>query len=241
LPRPRVVSRRLVRARRSATRGQCGRAELALRLCCVRSRPGGAPARAKVLSWLRLVGLLFCRLVLTLNSELRYYLGLRLVSAAAARLLWSTSGPSGLRRRLRRRVPVNPGRRAGDAAREAAAGRAWRRATGDLPPRIPPEACWEPPQAPLRPRASPQAPPTPVHESPRPTEVPLTPKRCSSGQLYSEGARATPSGTRRARDKLISVFSCNKGAFPALFPSLAPPRNAKVGRAGRVMKAARLG
>ena len=34
----------------------------------------------------------------------------------------------------------------------------------------------------------------------------LTPKRCSSGQLYSEGARGTPSGTRRARDKLISVF-----------------------------------
>ena len=33
----------------------------------------------------------------------------------------------------------------------------------------------EPPQAPLRPRASPQAPPTPVHESPRPTEVPLKP------------------------------------------------------------------
>ena len=105
----------------------------------------------------------------------RYYLGLRLVSAAAARLLWSTSGPNGLRRRLRRRVPVNPGRRAGDAAREAAAGRAWRRAIGDLPSRIPPEACWEPPQAPLRPRASPQAPPTPVHESPRPTEVPLKP------------------------------------------------------------------
>ena len=68
----------------------------------------------------------------------------------------------------------------------------------------------------------------------------LTPKRCSSGQLYSEGARVTPSGTRRARDKLISVVSCNKGAFPTLFPSLAPPRNAKVGRAG-LMKAARMG
>ena len=60
----------------------------------------------------------------------------------------------------------------------------------------------------------------------------LTPKRCSSGQLYSEGARGTPSGTRRARDKLISVLACNKGVFAALFPSLAPPRNAKVGRAG---------
>ena len=68
----------------------------------------------------------------------------------------------------------------------------------------------------------------------------LTPKRCSSGQLYSEGARGTPSGTRRARDKLISVLACNKGVFGALFPSLAPPRNAKVGRAG-LMKAARMG
>ena len=67
----------------------------------------------------------------------------------------------------------------------------------------------------------------------------LTPKRLGAGQLYSEGARGTPSGTRRARDKLISVFSCNKGAFPTLFLSLAPPRNAKVGRAG-LMKAARM-
>ena len=68
----------------------------------------------------------------------------------------------------------------------------------------------------------------------------LTPKRCSSGQLYSEGARGTPSGTRRARDKLISVLACNMGVFAALFPSLAPPRNAKVGRAG-LMKAAKMG
>ena len=68
----------------------------------------------------------------------------------------------------------------------------------------------------------------------------LTPKRCSSGQLYSEGAQGTPSGTRRARDKLISVLACNKGVFATLFPSLAPPRNAKVGRAG-LMKAARMG
>ena len=51
-----------------------------------------------------------------------------------------------------------------------------RRSPAANPTRIPPEACWEPPQAPLRPaRASPQAPPTPVHESPRPTEVPLKP------------------------------------------------------------------
>ena len=34
----------------------------------------------------------------------------------------------GLRRRKRRRVPVNPGRRAGDSARETAAGRAVRAA-----------------------------------------------------------------------------------------------------------------
>ena len=53
-------------------------------------------------------------------------------------LLWaqcsicSTSGPKGPRRRLRRRVPVNPGRRAGDAAREAAARRAVGRAAADL-------------------------------------------------------------------------------------------------------------
>ena len=62
-----------------------------------------------------------------------------LVSASAAQLLWSTSGPKGPRRRFRRRVPANPGRRAGDSARETAAGRAGRRATGDLPPRLPPE------------------------------------------------------------------------------------------------------
>jgi hypothetical protein len=40
-----------VRARRSAARGQCGRAELALRHRCVRCRPGGAAPRAEVLSW----------------------------------------------------------------------------------------------------------------------------------------------------------------------------------------------
>ena len=59
-------------------------------------------------------------------------------------------------------------------------------------------------------------------------------------KLYSEGARGTPSGTRRARGKLISVLAGDIGTFGALFPSLAPPRNAKVGRAG-LMKAARMG
>jgi len=50
----------------------------------------------------------------------------------------------------------------------------------------------------------------------------LTPKRSSSGQLYSEGARGTPSGTRRARDKLISVLACNKGVFASTFPQSSP-------------------
>ena len=44
-----------VRARRSAARGQCGRAELALRHRCLRCRPGGAAPRAEVLSWPKLV------------------------------------------------------------------------------------------------------------------------------------------------------------------------------------------
>jgi hypothetical protein len=98
-------------------------------------------------------------------------------TAPLAYSLVSTSGPKHPRRRLRRRVPppvtvIPGGRRAGDAARETVAGRACcmlaagRRAAGDLPPRIPPEACSgaASTQAPLRPRASPQAPPTPVHE-----------------------------------------------------------------------------
>ena len=59
-------------------------------------------------------------------------------------------------------------------------------------------------------------------------------------KLYSEGARGTYSGTRRALGKLISVVSYNIGTFAPLFPSLAPPRNAKVGRAGP-MKAAKMG
>ena len=62
----------------------------------------------------------------------------------------------------------------------------------------------------------------------------LTPKRLGAGQLYSEGAWGTHAlrhqDSRRARDKLISVLVCNMRTFGALFPSLAPPRNAKVGR-----------
>ena len=60
--------------------------------------------------------------------------GRRLLGVAAARRLRSTSGPKGPRRRLRRRVPVNPGRRAGDAAREPRARGAVGRAAADLRP-----------------------------------------------------------------------------------------------------------
>ena len=70
----------------------------------------------------------------------RGFSGRTLLGVAAARRLWSTSGPKGPRRRLRRRVPVNPGRRTGDAAREAAARRAVGCAAGDLRPRPLPRA-----------------------------------------------------------------------------------------------------
>ena len=80
----------------------------------------------------------------------RGFPGRRLLGVAAARRLWSTSGPKGPRRRLRRRVPVNPGRRAGDAAREAAARRAVGRVAADLPPRVPPEAACRAPAAATR-------------------------------------------------------------------------------------------
>ena len=59
-----------------------------------------------------------------LRRARRDYFGVRFPRAAAARLCWSTSGPNArkvLAGASRRRVPVNPGRRAGDAAREAAA------------------------------------------------------------------------------------------------------------------------
>jgi len=69
----------------------------------------------------------------------------------------------------------------------------------------------------------------------------LTPKRCSSGQLYSEGARGTPSGIRRARDKLISVFSFNMGTFSTLSPSQSSPSQKREGRPCRPhVKAARI-
>jgi hypothetical protein len=68
----------------------------------------------------------------------------------------------------------------------------------------------------------------------------LTPKRCSSGQLYSEGARGTPSGTRRARDKLISVLAQQRGVC-STFPQSSPSQK-REGRPCRpCMKASRMG
>ena len=81
-----------------------------------------------------------------------------------AGLLWSTSGPKGPRRRKRRRVPANPGRRAGDAARETAAERAVGRAAGDLPPRPPPEASVG---SRLKRRCDPARQPRPAHAGTR--------------------------------------------------------------------------
>ena len=105
---------------------------LALRRRCVGCPAGGAAPRAKGLSG-------------RLARERR-------CGAAALVNLRAECRPNGPRRRFRRRVPVNPGRRAGEAARETAAGRAGRRATGDVPPQIRPEACPGASLAPLRPR-----------------------------------------------------------------------------------------
>ena len=53
-----------------------------------------------------------------------------LIGLVHRRRLWSTSGPKGPRRRLRRRVPGNTGRRAGDARSARAVERAQARSTG---------------------------------------------------------------------------------------------------------------
>ena len=129
-----------LRAQMSAARRTCGRAVIALRRRCAGCRSDGAAPRAKVFSW-------------PLISSRRY-----------SGLLWSTSGPNGPRRRKRRRVPVNPGRRAGDAAREKAAGRAVGRAAGDLPPRSPPEASVGAASSPV---ATPRVAPGPAHAGSR--------------------------------------------------------------------------
>jgi hypothetical protein len=99
---------------------------------------------------------------------------------------WSTSGPnqwSPPALPLRRRVPVNPGRRAGDAmprARRplwACLAPGHRRSPAANPTRM--ESLPRRVGSRLKRRCDPparvaprQAPPTPVHESPRPTEVP---------------------------------------------------------------------
>ena len=157
----------------------------------------------------------------------RGYLVASLVSASAAQLLWSTSGPKGPRRRFRRRVPANPGRRAGDSAREAAAGRAWRRATGDLPPRLPPEAWFgTSPQAPFRPRASPQAPLTPVHELPLCPELPLEPPTPAWAQGFvleriAPGLSAAPHRRRPPRPR--STLSAPHAPYPASYTHPSHP------------------
>ena len=56
-----------------------------------------------------------------------YLVGRSRSAALLAALLWSTSGPK-VSAGASRRVPVNPGRRAGNSARETAAGRAVRAA-----------------------------------------------------------------------------------------------------------------
>ena len=128
------------RAQMSAARRACGRAELVLRRRCFGCRSGSAAPRAKGLFWRQVP------------------------SRRCARLLWSTSGPKGPRRRLRRRVPLNPGRGAGDAARETTAGRAVGRASVDLPPRPPPEASVG---AASRAVATPRVVPGPAHAGSR--------------------------------------------------------------------------
>ena len=58
------------------------------------------------------------------------YIGAYSFSKVQARLIFSTSGPKGPRRRLRGRVPGNTGRRAGDARGARALERAQARSTG---------------------------------------------------------------------------------------------------------------
>ena len=101
----------------SAAQRTCGRAELALRRRCYGCRLGWVLPTAQVL---------LCVLF-----------ALRRCGAAP----WSTSGPNGPRRCLRRRVQGKTWQRAGDCAREAAAGRAVGCARGDFPPRLALEAC----------------------------------------------------------------------------------------------------
>ena len=219
-PRPRP------RAQVSASLRPCGRAELALPRRCAGCRPDGAAPRAKVLSW-------------PLISSRRY-----------SGLLWSTSGPNGPRRRKRRRVPVNPGRRAGDAARETAAERAVGRAAGDLPPRPPPEASVGSRRAASSAVATPRVtpgPPTPVHELARPTEMLFVPsppsgldalpqtrsrrgccqrRQCCPGALLAhrsvEGGSATAPRSFLGVTRLLQCLGGHRSRSD-LFRCLSPP------------------
>ena len=99
-----------------------------------------------------------------LRRARRDYFGVRFPRAAALGYFGQPPGRKVLAGASRRRVPVNPGRGAGDAARETAAGRAVGRASIDLPPRPPPEASVG---AASRAVATPRVAPGPAHAGSR--------------------------------------------------------------------------
>ena len=130
----------------------------------------------------------------------------------AVRPVFSTSGPKGPRRRLRRRVPVNPGRRAGDAAREAAARRAVGRVAADLPPRLPPEAaCWAPAAATRRCRRARAPSPCRRHERRRAASVRRGRGR---GELRQQRERQRGAADRRGEVRLRGEAGEAGGAAP---------------------------
>ena len=99
-----------------------------------------------------------------LRRARRDYFGVRFPRAAARGYFGQPPGRKVLAGASRRRVPANPGRGAGDAARETAAGRAVGRASVDLPPRPPPEASVG---AASRAVATPRVAPGPAHAGSR--------------------------------------------------------------------------
>ena len=99
-----------------------------------------------------------------LRRARRDYFGVRFPRAAALGYFGQPPGRKVLAGASRRRVPANPGRGAGDAARETAAGRAVGRASVDLPPRPPPEASVG---AASRAVATPRVAPGPAHAGSR--------------------------------------------------------------------------
>ena len=108
---------------------------------------------------------------------------------------------------LRRRVPVNPGRRAGDAARVTATGRAAGRATVDLPPR-PPKEAWSGIRRKRRcdPARRPQARPRRFTSWPGP-------RRCHSRRPRRLGLDALPQN--RSRRGCCQRRQCCPGTFLA--------------------------